>query len=72
MALSTSPLPSEDDDLVELKAALSLIPITDWQSPETPEGVRYNAEKRRDLMVSLTRDAADAMELFNANMRDLS
>ena len=68
-SLSSSPLPSEDDDLVELKAALSLLPITDWFAPETPEGTRYNAEKRRDLMASLRADEQEASALFQAQMR---
>jgi hypothetical protein len=68
-SLSSSPLPSEDDDLVELKAALSLLPIADWQAPESPEGVRYNAEKRRDLTNALNVQVQDSQALFEATMR---
>jgi len=68
-SLSSSPLPSEDDDLVELRAATSLLPISDWQAPESPEGVRYNAEKRRDLATTLANDEREARALFEAQMR---
>jgi len=69
MSLSASPLPSEDDDLLELRAAVSLLPISEWMSPETPEGVRYNAERRKDLAVTLANDERDAQALFEAQMR---
>jgi len=68
-SLSSSPLPSEDDDLVELRAATSLLPVSDWQAPESPEGVRYNAEKRKDLAMTLANDEREARASFEAQMR---
>lgn len=68
-ALSSSPLPSEDDDLVELRAATSLLPISEWYEPSSKDGRMANAEKRRDLAVTLANDERTARELFEASMR---
>ena len=68
-SLSSSPLPSEDDDLVELRAAVSLLPLAEWYEPSSKDGRTSNAEKRRDLAVTLANDERVARELFEATMR---
>jgi len=68
-SLASVPLPSDDDDLVELRAAVSLLPVADWMAPETPEGRSYNAEKRKDLAVTLANDERTAKDLFEATTR---
>lgn len=68
-SLATSPLPSEDDDLVELRAATSLLPLAEWYEPTTKDGRTANAEKRKDLAVTLANDERVARELFEASMR---
>lgn len=68
-SLASSPLPSEDDDLVELRAATSLLPLAEWYEPSTKDGRVANAEKRRDLAVTLANDERVARELFEASMR---
>lgn len=68
-SLATSPLPSEDDDLVELRAAVSLLPLAEWYDPSTKDGRTSNAEKRKDLAITLANDERVARELFEASMR---
>lgn len=70
-ALTSSPLNNEDSDIVELRSALSLLPLTEWAASED-EGVRMNAEKRKDLFVTLDRDATEATRLMDANLRQPS
>ena len=69
LSLSTSPLPEEDDDLICTRAAISLLAITDWFSPETPEGRSYNAEKRKDLAMTLANDEKEFARQFEAAVK---
>lgn len=72
MSLATSPLPEEDDDLVCTRAAVSLLAVADWMSPETPEGRSYNAEKRKDLGMTLANDEREFARQFEAAVRIVS
>lgn len=61
-ALPTEPVPAEDCDLIEIRAAKSLLPLTQWEGNNEPA----NAAKRRELFVSLADDERLAWEQFNA------
>lgn len=65
MPLAQSPLQSEDCDLVECRAALALLAITEWQNPDK-EGRSYNAERRRDLAATLQAEEAELRRQFEA------
>lgn len=69
MTLATSPLPEEDDDLVCIRAAITLLSISDWFSPDTNEGRSYNAEKRKDLGMTLANDEREFTRQFEAAVR---
>lgn len=64
-SLTATPLMDQDCDAVEIRAAESLLALTEWQSPETREGRDRNAEKRKDLIVTLTADEALVMQQFD-------
>lgn len=66
MALAQSPLQSEDCDLVEVRAALALLAITEWEDPMTNQGRAANAEKRRDLSQTLQGEEAELRRQFEA------
>lgn len=68
-ALTTSPLPDEDCDLVEIRSALSLLALAEWYDPSNKDGRAANAEKRKDLMVTLQNDEQEAFALFEALVR---
>ncbi len=63
MALAQSPLQNEDCDLVEVRAALALLAITEWNAPDK-EGRAYNAERRRDLAQTLAAEEAELRRQF--------
>lgn len=65
MALTQEPVPAEDSDLIEIRSALSLLALTEWEAP-TSEGRQINAEKRKDLFVTLRGDQELAKEQFDA------
>lgn len=64
-ALTSSPLQPEDCDLVEVRAALALLAITEWNAPDK-EGRAYNAERRRDLAQTLAAEEAELRRQFEA------
>lgn len=64
-ALTASPLVAEDCDLVEVRAALALLAITEWNAPDK-EGRAYNAERRRDLAQTLAGEEAELRRQFEA------
>ena len=66
MALTTEPVPSEDCDLIEVRSAQSLLGLTEWYAPDTKDGRAANAEKRKDLFITLNHDEQLAFEQFNA------
>lgn len=66
MALTAEPVPAEDCDLIEVRAAQSLLGLTEWTDASTKEGRERNAEKRKDLFVTLAHDEQLAFEQFNA------
>lgn len=64
MALAQEPLQSDDCDLVEVRSALALLAITEWQDPTTKDGRSYNAERRRDLSQTLQGEEAELRRQF--------
>ena len=71
-SLATSPLPEEDTDLVCTRAAVSLLATTDWMAPDTADGRSYNAEKRKDLAMTLANDEREFARQFEAAVRIVS
>lgn len=59
-SLNSSPLVDQDCDLVEIRAAKSLLSMTEWEGADT----KRNAEKRKDLFVTLADDERLAYEQF--------
>lgn len=66
MALTQSPLQNEDCDLVEVRAAIALLAITEWNDPSSKDGRAYNAERRRDLASSLSAEERELTRQFEA------
>lgn len=66
MALTESPLTNEDADIAEVRSALALLATTEWQSPDTKEDRAYNAERRKDLFVTLTTTERELRRQFEA------
>lgn len=64
-ALTSLPLVGEDCDLVEIRAAMSLLPIATWEGLDE----RANAAKRKELFVSLSEDQRLAKEQFDIAQR---
>ncbi len=62
MALTQEPVTPEDSDIIEIRAAKSLLPLTQWEG----NNPAANATKRKELFVSLSGDEALAFEQFNA------
>lgn len=58
-SLNSSPLMDQDCDLVEIRSAKSLLALTEWDSDD-----KRNAEKRKDLMVTLSNDEQLAYQQF--------
>ncbi len=65
-ALTTSPEWVEDADCIEVRSALSLLPLTEWESGTTKDGRAYNAEKRRDLAMSLSAEERELTRQMEA------
>jgi len=65
-ALTSSPLVDEDVDLVEVRSAQSLLGSAQWESNTTKEGKQANAERRKDLFVTLDKDERLLKEQFDA------
>lgn len=66
MSLNESPVTNEDADLVEVRTALAMLAITEWESSLTAEGRSMNAEKRKDLFVTLTATERELRRQFEA------
>lgn len=64
-ALTSIPLQAEDCDLVEIRAAKSLLPIAQWDGLDE----QANDRKRKNLMVTLRDDEALAKEQFDIAQR---
>lgn len=71
MALTESPITNEDADLCEVRAALALLAITEWQSPDTKEDRAYNAERRKDLFVTLSTSERELRRQFEASQLEV-
>lgn len=65
-ALASSPAWGEDCDLIEVRSAIALVWQTEWNDPTTKEGRAYNAERRRDLAVSLSAEEGELSRQFEA------
>lgn len=63
-SLNAEPLPDEDCDVVECRMAKSLLGLTEWESSSTKDGRAMNAEKRKDLFVTIASDEKLAYEQF--------
>lgn len=63
MSLTTEPVPAEDADLIEIRTARSLLPLTQWEGNDEAA----NQAKRNNLAVSLSADEELALEQFNAS-----
>lgn len=65
-ALTSSPAWSEDSDLIEVRSSLALLPLTEWNSPDSKDGRAYNAERRKDLSLSLSAEERELTRQFEA------
>lgn len=65
-ALTATPEWVEDADLIECRSKLALLPLTQWESPSTKDGRAANAERRRDLTVSLSAVERELTRQFEA------
>ncbi len=65
-ALTSSPAWSEDCDLIEVRSAIALLPITEWNDPSSKDGRTANAERRRDLATSLSAEERELTRQFEA------
>lgn len=65
-ALATSPVFSDDCDLVEVRSALALLSLTEWNDPSSKDGRAYNGERRRDLAQTLQGEEAELRRQFEA------
>ena len=64
--LTAAPINAMDADLVETRAALALLATTEWDSADTKEGRAYNAERRKDLFVTLNTTEKELRRQFEA------
>lgn len=64
-ALTETLVSNEDADLCEVRAALSLLATTEWNSPDG-NGRSYNAERRKDLSATLQGEEAELRRQFEA------
>ena len=65
-ALTSSPEWTEDADLIEVRSAIALLPLTEWDSPDSKDGRSYNAERRQGLMLSLSAEERELTRQFEA------
>ena len=65
-ALTSSPITNEDADLCEVRSALGLLALTEWNDPSTKDGRTYNAERRKDLAATLQGEEAELRRQFEA------
>lgn len=65
-ALTQTLVSNEDADLVMVRAAIGLLSTTEWLSPDTKDNRAYNAERRRDLGVTLSNDERELRRQFEA------
>lgn len=66
LSLNESPVTNEDADLVEVRTALALLAIAEWDSPDSKNGRDYNAERRKDLFVTLGTTERELRRQFEA------
>lgn len=66
LALTTQPVTAEDADLVEVRAALALLAVTEWMGGDTKEGRVVNTERRKDLFVTLSTTERELRRQFES------
>lgn len=66
LSLSATPITNEDADLAETRAALALLAITEWMAGDSKEGRVVNAERRKDLFVTLSTTERELRRQFDA------
>lgn len=66
MALTQDPVEAADADLIEIRSAKSLLSNSEWMAGDSVEGRAYNADKRKELIVTLRDDEALAQRQFEA------
>ncbi len=66
LALTATPVSNEDADIVQVRAAIALLPATEWMSGDTKEGRVVNAERRKDLAMSLSNTERELRRQFEA------
>lgn len=71
-ALTSTPQVTEDSDLIEVRAAIALLAITEWNAGDNKEGRAANAERRRDLAVSLSAEERELTRQFEASVLNFS
>lgn len=64
MSLAQSPVQDEDCDLVEVRSALALLAVTEWDDTSTNQGRVLNAERRRDLSQTLQGEEQELRSQF--------
>ena len=65
-SLTAAPINAMDADLVETRSALALLATTEWMSPDTKDNRAYNAERRKDLFVTLNTTEKELRRQFEA------
>lgn len=66
LALTEEPISNEDADICEVRAALSLLAVTEWNAPDSPNGRAANAERRKDLSDTLQGGERELRRQFEA------
>ena len=66
MALTASPVTNEDADIAEVRSALALLSTTEWVMPDSRDNRAYNAERRKDLFITLTTTERELRRQFEA------
>ena len=65
-SLTAAPINAMDADLVETRAAMALLATTEWSDGSTKEGRVVNAERRKDLFVTLSTTERELRRQFDA------
>jgi hypothetical protein len=65
-SLTSAPINSMDADIVEVRAALSLLSTSEWMAPDTKDNRAYNAERRKDLFTTLSVTERELRRQFEA------
>lgn len=66
LSLTASPISNEDADIAEVRTAIALLPLTEWMAGDDPAGRTVNAERRKDLAMSLSNTEHELRRQFEA------